>query len=120
MLIPDANVLLDAINESGPHHDSSKHWIERALSGTETVGFDWVVLLGFLRLSTKRGVLPSPLSISDAWDEVDGWTSRSRATRLVGALPVTRRPARSTGRPSSVAQRWCYDEVHVGQDLCRA
>ena len=80
MLIPDVNVLLYAINEQAPHHLSSKRWIEAALSGTETVGFDWVVLLGFLRLATKRGVLPSPLPIADAWNEVDNWTARSIAT----------------------------------------
>ncbi len=82
MIIPDANVLLHAINADAPHHSSSRTWLETALNGAETIGFDWVVLLAFLRISTHASILPKPLSVTEAWDVVTGWTSRSIAEVL--------------------------------------
>ena len=91
MMIPDVNVLLYAVNADAPFHVRSKRWIERSLSGQETIGFDWVVLLGFLRLSTKRQVMPSPMSVEDAWSEIAGWTGR-RIARII--VPDTTHAAR--------------------------
>jgi uncharacterized protein len=76
MVIPDVNVLLYAINSAAPHHPASRRWLEGALNGDETVGFDWVVILGFVRISTHPSILPHPLASSAAWDIVDGWLAR--------------------------------------------
>jgi uncharacterized protein len=72
--IVDANVLLYAVNESEPRHAASRDWLDSALSGSGTVGFAWVVLLAFLRLSTKVGLYPRPLSVPDALATVRTWT----------------------------------------------
>ena len=79
MIIPDVNVLLYAVNSSASHHLASRDWLETSLNATETIGFDWVVLLGFLKISTNRTILPSPLSTSEAWDIIDGWIRQSVA-----------------------------------------
>ncbi|MGH9100530.1 MAG: type II toxin-antitoxin system VapC family toxin [Acidimicrobiales bacterium] len=63
MNLVDANVLLYAVNEADPKHDGARSWLDGALSGTEAVGFSWLVLLAFLRLSTKTGLFPRPLSV---------------------------------------------------------
>ena len=49
MKIIDANLLLYAVNQDSPRHDRARRWLEEALSGPETVGFAWTVLLAFLR-----------------------------------------------------------------------
>jgi hypothetical protein len=69
----DANVLLYAVNSDARHHAASRRWLDSALSGQSTVGFAWVVLLAFLRLSTKAGLFPNPLSPGEAMDRVEGW-----------------------------------------------
>lgn len=46
------------------------------MNGQESIGFDWVVVLGFIRISTHRSILPNPLSAVEAWDIVDGWLAR--------------------------------------------
>jgi toxin-antitoxin system PIN domain toxin len=69
----DANVLLYAVNVDADHHEESRAWLDRALSGAATVGFSWVALLAFLRLSTKVGLFPRPLTAEQAMNRVDAW-----------------------------------------------
>lgn len=79
MKIVDANVLLYAVNTAAEHHDASRRWLDGALSGADTVGFGWVPLLAFVRLSTKEGLFPRPLRPRDAMGRVAEWTSASSA-----------------------------------------
>lgn len=73
MKVVDANVLLYAVNRDADHHARARRWLDDALSGADTVGFCWVVLLAFVRLSTKIGLFPAPLSTDGALDRVDAW-----------------------------------------------
>ncbi|MFN7974864.1 MAG: TA system VapC family ribonuclease toxin [Acidobacteriota bacterium] len=73
MKIVDANVLLYAVNEDAHGHDASRRWLEASLSGVETVGFAWIVLLAFLRISTRSGVFARPLAPREALDVIDAW-----------------------------------------------
>ncbi len=74
MKLVDANVLLYAVNEAEPRHVEARQWLDTTLSGTEVVGFAWVVLLAFLRLSTKVSLFPRPLSLDTAVEIVRLWT----------------------------------------------
>jgi toxin-antitoxin system PIN domain toxin len=76
----DLNVLLYAVNRDTAHHRVAKRWLEQALSGDETIGIPWVVLLGFLRIATSRRVFPSPLEPEQAIAIVDGWLARPNVT----------------------------------------
>lgn len=82
MRVVDANVLLYAINSSTPQHDASHRWLEHALAGGDTVGFSWVALLAFVRLSTKANIFESPLTASEALEQVEAWTTASNARVL--------------------------------------
>lgn len=73
MKLVDANVLLYAVNTDARHHEASRQWLERGLSGQDTVAFSWIVLLAFLRLSTKPGLFPRPLSPEQALGLVESW-----------------------------------------------
>ena len=39
----------------------------------EAVGFDWTVLLAFLRLSTRSAVFPKPLTLGEAIEVMESW-----------------------------------------------
>jgi toxin-antitoxin system PIN domain toxin len=78
----DANVLLYAVNSDAPHHEVSRRWLDSALSGEDTVGFAWVALLAFLRLSTRVDLFPDPLSPDEALDVVDAWLGAPPAVVL--------------------------------------
>jgi len=75
----DANVLLYAVNRDSEHHETSRRWLDGALSGDAMVAFSWIVLLAFVRLSTKVGLFPSPLDIGGALDRVHAWTTAAPA-----------------------------------------
>ena len=80
MKIVDANVLLYAVNSASEHHRASLRWLDGALSGADEVGFAWVPLLAFIRLTTKEGLFPSPLRPDQAVARVADWLSAASAT----------------------------------------
>jgi uncharacterized protein len=71
--IVDANVLLYAVNSASEHHEPSLRWLDEALSGADSVGLAWVPLLAFVRLTTKEGLFPSPMSPQEAVGQVTDW-----------------------------------------------
>ena len=90
MKVPDVNVLLSGRDQTARHHATARLWLETALSGSETVGLSWIVLLGFLRISTNPRVYDQPLSVADALDQLDDWIDLS-STAVVS--PTNRHPA---------------------------
>jgi toxin-antitoxin system PIN domain toxin len=77
--VVDANVLLYAVNVDSDRHSSSREWLDDALSGGAVVGFSWVAVLAFLRLATKSGIFPSPLSDDAALATVEAWLAQPAA-----------------------------------------
>jgi toxin-antitoxin system PIN domain toxin len=75
----DANVLLYATNRAAAHHEAARVWLEGALGGRATVGFAWIVLLAFLRLSTRPGIFPRPLEPDQAMELARLWTAQPAA-----------------------------------------
>ena len=73
MKLVDANVLLYAVNEDAPHHEEARAWLDDGLSGNEAVGFAWVVVLAFLRLTTRADLFRRALEFEDAAAVVEQW-----------------------------------------------
>jgi uncharacterized protein len=73
VILVDANLLIYAIDEDSPHHKAARRWAEGAFSGSTTVGFCWVVILAFLRLTTRPGILRRPMTPEAALNLVDEW-----------------------------------------------
>ena len=82
MKLLDVNVLIYAVSRDAPQHSRAREWLERTLSGEETVALPWIVVLGFLRVTTHPRVLTRPLSAEQALDVVDGWLTRSNVVTL--------------------------------------
>ena len=80
MIVVDVNLLIYAVNEDSPDHKRAKSWLEAAVSGTETVGLPWIVLLAFLRLTTRTGLFQKPLAVEAAFDLVDAWLQQPSVT----------------------------------------
>jgi len=74
--LPDANVLLYALDDTSSRHAGAKAWLDATLSGSEEVGLAWVVLLAVLRLTTKPAVFAHPLRPDEAFDIVDEWLAQ--------------------------------------------
>jgi toxin-antitoxin system PIN domain toxin len=80
VILVDANVLIYGIDRDAHHHAAARRWLEDAFSGSEPIGLAWIVVLAFLRLVTRDGILRRPLDEAAALTYVDEWTE----------LPVTR------------------------------
>lgn len=83
MRTPDVNVLLYATNINAPQRTAARRWLEAAFDEPGSVGFTWPVLVGFLRLSTKVGLLSEPLSVDVSLGVVDEWLAHPHARVLV-------------------------------------
>lgn len=75
MKLLDLNVLIYAVNRDSPSHDAAKSWLERTLGQDEAVGFPWIVILGFLRVTTGQRTMRAPVGAAEALALVDGWLS---------------------------------------------
>lgn len=72
-MIVDANVLLYAVDASSPFHRPCRDWLESALNGSARVGFPWVSLTAFQRISTHPRASATPLRPAEAWAYVRDW-----------------------------------------------
>lgn len=73
MIVPDANLLLYAVDSESPFHSKAKAWLEQIMNGTEEVGLCSPVLFAFIRLSTNRKIFSNPLSLDDAFGYIQDW-----------------------------------------------
>lgn len=80
MKIPDANVLLYALDGRSRHHEKAREWLEDTLNGSETVGFSWLVLLAVIRLATNTAVFDQPFPSDQAVAVVQGWLDAPSST----------------------------------------
>lgn len=73
MILVDTNLLVYAVNADAPDHDAARTWLDDRLNGPVGVGLPWSVLTGFVRLVSNPRVLPNPMPIARAWEQVEEW-----------------------------------------------
>lgn len=78
-MIVDANILLYAVDSRSPFHVPARDWLESALNAQTWVGFPWVSLTAFLRISTHPRVSEHPLSAASAWQHIENWLQADMA-----------------------------------------
>lgn len=125
MKLVDANLLLYAVDASSPHHARARPWLEEQLSGAETIGLAWLVLLAFMRLTTNARVFSAPLTVDGALDLVDSWLEQPSAT-VVHPTDRHSRILRELLEPLGAAGNLTNDahlaalSVEHGAELCSA
>lgn len=82
MKLPDVNVLFNAVHGGSPHHSAACQTLESAFDSREGVALAWLALVGFVRISTQRGIMPTPLPVDEALAVVDGWLNHPNARVL--------------------------------------
>jgi len=75
MILPDANLLLHALNSDSADHAAARGWLQDLLEGGKEVGLCAVVVFAFVRISTHRMAFPHPLPVETAFDHVENWLS---------------------------------------------
>lgn len=72
MILPDVNVLLHAVNTGAVQNATAQAALKDAFE-KGPVALCWPALLGFLRLSTRAGILPRPLQVQQALEVLNIW-----------------------------------------------
>jgi uncharacterized protein len=75
VILPDANLLIYAIDETSPRHQASKRWLTSVLSGQEAVGFAWTVLVAVIRIATNPSIFDVPLTVDEVVELIELWTA---------------------------------------------
>src|SRR3978361_31304 len=109
MIILDANLLIYAVNADAPLNRKAKTWLETSLADGETIGFSWVVMLAFLRLTTRPGLFANPLTVNTAFELLEVWLQQPTATivhpgpRHLEIIRELLRPLKAAGNLTSDA-----------------
>jgi toxin-antitoxin system PIN domain toxin len=123
--LPDANLLIYAINEQAPNHVPARTWLAATLSGAEPVGVAWLALIAFIRITTHPRAFPKPLQPTQAFEIVEGWLGRPNVIvlqpteRHVGILRRLLEPLGTAGNLTSDAHLAALAIEH-GAELCSA
>jgi toxin-antitoxin system PIN domain toxin len=73
VILVDANLLIYAIDADSPQRRRARPWLEQVLSGRAPVGLPWIVILAFIRITTRAGIMRRPLPLADALAYVESW-----------------------------------------------
>ena len=76
MILVDANLLIYAIDADSAYHARARPWLEKTLSSDTGVGLAWIVLLAFVRITTRAGIVRKPLSPEQAIGFIDTWLAQ--------------------------------------------
>ena len=82
MILVDANLLIYAVDADSPHHDQVRQWLETVLSSGEEVGFAWIVILAFIRITTHSRIMRQPLGPAHANRFIDEWLQQPGARTI--------------------------------------
>jgi uncharacterized protein len=73
MILVDTNLLVYAVDSLAPQHPKAHTWLDESLSGITPVGLPWIVITGFLRITTNHRIMRNPLQAEQALLCVDRW-----------------------------------------------
>ncbi|HMP73213.1 MAG TPA: PIN domain-containing protein [Kiritimatiellia bacterium] len=79
MILVDANLLVYAHVRSTAQHARAKAWLDERLTGPGRVGLPWPSLLAFVRLVANPRVFERPVTVKQAWDQVEEWLGAETA-----------------------------------------
>lgn len=109
MILVDANVLIYAYDEPSREHKAARRWLSEMLSGPKRVGFPWISLMAFVRVSTNQRLFVKPYSTDEAFDIIENWLS-APGSQIVSPGPEHLRLVKQIAKSSGV----------VGPDLTDA
>ena len=75
VIIPDLNLLLYATNSQERRHVQAHRWWSMTLSGHVPVGLPWMVVMGFIRITTGPHYSGVPVPVESAMSAIREWRS---------------------------------------------
>jgi toxin-antitoxin system PIN domain toxin len=79
VILLDVNLLVYAHVVNAPQHTRARDWLDGRLAGPGRVGFPWHSLAGFVRIVTNGRMVVRPVTVADAWRQVEEWLDNPTA-----------------------------------------
>jgi uncharacterized protein len=73
VILVDVNLLVYAHVKTYPQHTAAREWLDNQLNGSRPVGLPWIILIGFLRITTNPRSAARPVTMAGAWQQVTDW-----------------------------------------------
>jgi uncharacterized protein len=73
MILPNVSILVQAHNADSLVHERARTWWDACLPGTEGIGLARATMLGFMRVTTNRGVVARRLAVKDVMERLESW-----------------------------------------------
>ena len=108
---------------AGARDARARRWLEGALSGSRPVGLAWIVILAFLRLTTRPGILEKPLPLERSMAFVGEWLAQP-CVRAVGPgeghCAILRKLLRDTGTAGNLTSdaHLAAMAIEIGASIC--
>ena len=77
MTLPDVNVLIYAFRSEVPQHAACRRWLDNTVRDETRFGISPLALSALVRVTTSRGVYPTPSSHEDAFGFCEDILSQS-------------------------------------------
>ena len=108
---------------AGARDAPARRWLEGAPSGSRPIGLAWIVILAFLRLTTRPGILEKPLPLERSMAFVGEWLAQP-CVRAVGPgeghCAILRKLLRDTGTAGNLTSdaHLATMAIDLGASIC--
>lgn len=75
MIIVDANLLIFAFRTTAEQHGAARRWLNTQFETARSLALPWEVLNAFVRLVSNTRIYAEPVSVAEAWEQVERWLS---------------------------------------------
>jgi toxin-antitoxin system PIN domain toxin len=76
VILVDTNLLIYATDADSPQHARARAWLQERLSSTTPLGLAWLVILAYVRITTRPGIMRRPQSPEQALGSVHDWLAQ--------------------------------------------
>ena len=107
MILVDANLLIYAVDTDSPYHARASAWFAGLLSGTIPVALAWLVILAFVRITTRPGIMRRPQTPEQALGFIDEWLAQPYVSLVAPGdhhWPLLRNLLKTTGTAGNLVQ----------------
>jgi toxin-antitoxin system PIN domain toxin len=82
VIVLDANLLLYAYDTTSPQHPQAREWLMAVFASPAPIGFPWLTVWAFLRISTNERAVRDQLPMNVAIEIAESWIARPQVRLL--------------------------------------
>jgi toxin-antitoxin system PIN domain toxin len=73
VIVVDTNLLVFAYRATAEEHEAARSWLNTQFETAQSLALPWDVLNAFVRLVSNPRIYAAPVTVSEAWGQVEEW-----------------------------------------------